>query len=553
MLLLTWHGTILRVEQAHSRLSHAPLIPVREAARDFAIDVPHPVTQPVLIGAGMELLPAAGERAGMLHLRRDGKYLRVDPDAPFPLCELEQPAADSALMTLSEAEAACLRRLLDGHWAFAATGRPVRPGGIAVGPGFQLSVEGELVDLARTWPVVRPDGEIHVSLPGGAVALAPLPSAAKAPEWHLRPFAAPPDDQPSTLHAVPYSRLQLPGILERCFEPLTASRADSDFLYGNFRGTTPPFASRQSFDSAVVREEAVCVLLEGGLMGTVCGPHGVTTPFAPPAQLPAYLAREAEAVFFDTAVLGATPALAGPHAVICAGTAAENAHPVIDAMLRLSMLAPHLPAATTLILPPSMIGAGCRARYGFDMAEGLQAFGFDTMPFVSPLGPAVLVEQVYWASSAALFQLCGAALAAARQRATRHIKPPAKPRRIFLHDAGQAAPANSEAVRETLSQNGFETLDPTALTLPDLIQAMHQASFVAVASAAARGCTLFCEPGTKILEFVTGAAFDPSLSMLSDKLGLPHGVLPCRPSASGAHHADIAHLGALLRIMLGRL
>ncbi|MEJ0046381.1 MAG: hypothetical protein WDN04_09860 [Rhodospirillales bacterium] len=40
MLLLTWHGTILRVEQAENRLTHAPPVPVRPAARDFTFAAP---------------------------------------------------------------------------------------------------------------------------------------------------------------------------------------------------------------------------------------------------------------------------------------------------------------------------------------------------------------------------------------------------------------------------------------------------------------------------------------------------------------------------------
>jgi hypothetical protein len=559
MLLLTWHGTILRVEQTNRRLTHAPPWPVRPVGTDFTIELPAEHGAAVAVAGGMEALP--GARPGTLHLRRGAAYLSVAEHAAFPLCEGEAAGEQETLLALREAEAAALRHLLAASWRREDTGETLAEARLQA--GFTLAL-GELrLDLTAHLPTVLPDGALLLRLPQGDIRLARLAAASPA-EWHLRP-ALPEHQVPevaslAALHATPDSRLTLPGGEERVHLPLTVRLADRDWLYDNAVRGDEPMAGRRHFRSQVVHERDKFVLLERHVEGLVFGAQGVTNTHGYLGNLtgamPPNMAREADQYFVSDAALQAAPRLRGPHAVFYGGNLSNYYHWIIDAMLPLSLLQPHLPDGATLLLPGTL--ARLRAAPGgFDHLEALEAFGFGGIPRVEVAAPVCHVEDVYWPDRCFIEQTAASDLRAARDRALRRLPAAAAPsRRVFIRRIGTRGIANADEIEAFAVQQGFEIHAMEDLSVTAQIELFRHASCVIGAHGAALANLVFCPPGTRVIELAPASGYRQFFSLISSKLGLTHGILPCPSADSGffsALQVDREKLAALLRLLERRL
>jgi hypothetical protein len=563
MLLLTWHGTILRVEQTTSRLSHAAPVPVRAVASDFRVGLTLPLAGPVPVPGEMEAVP--GERSGTLHLRRGDRYLAVEPDAPYPACDRDAAGPWETLLALPEAQAALLRRLLQGAWTVAETGARLAPGDIRLGEGFALQAGERQIDLASVRPQAEADGAVRLDTPAGRLTLSPLAFDAPEPEWLLCP--APPGHRArevatvAALHAEPGTRLTLPSPPERVHLPLTAHRQDADWLYRNpWRGQAPLFG-KQHFQSQAVHEADRYVLLERSVEGMIFGPHGVSNEQGYlgnlTGKMPPNLAREADQTFIAAAALRAAPRLHGPHAVFYGGNLSNYYHWLIDAMVPLSLLAPLLPPATTLLLPGTLAELRAHRNGRFDHIEMLEAFGFGDLPRVEVDARVCLVEDVWWPDRCFIEQVSGADLDTARRRALDRLPPAgAATRLVYIRRTTTRRVANGPAVEAFMRQIGFEIHAMEDLTVAGQIDLFRHAAFVIGVHGAALANLVFCPPGTKVIELAPDTGFRPFFSVISGKLGLVHGIIPCpthNDNFFGGLKVPLDRLRALHRMLERRL
>jgi hypothetical protein len=111
-------------------------------------------------------------------------------------------------------------------------------------------------------------------------------------------------------------------------------------------------------------------------------------------------------------------------------------------------------------------------------------------------------------------------------------------------------------VEAALARHGFTTYEMLALPPRAQMALFHEADFVISPHGADLANMLFCEPGTKVIEYSPDVQFRPFFSQISDKLGFCHGVLPC-PSSDGGFDGDltvdVARLDALISQMEARL
>jgi len=274
MLLLTWYGTILRVEHSQNRLIHSPLAPARPAARDFTYTPGTP-----LPGA-IEIQP--GPHPATVHLTRAGKIFVAAPESPYPTFETADPTETHALLPLSEQDIALLRILLTSPHRHDDTDYPPA----TLHPGFQLRIGAQTLTLTET-PLVT-------------LAVTPLP-AAPEPELHVRPATLAPET------------ITVTGSPEPRFLPLTAHASTRDWFYT--AATEPVLTSAQTLTAHIHRHDDV-YLLNGTTLFTQTG--ALLTPL-PATKLPPGAAREADDLFITEAVLTNPPSFSGPHALLSSG------------------------------------------------------------------------------------------------------------------------------------------------------------------------------------------------------------------------------------------
>jgi hypothetical protein len=274
MLLLTWHGTILRVEQSQNRLIHSPLAPVRPVARDFNYTPGTP-----LPGA-IETQP--GPHPATIYLTRAGKTFVASAASPYPSFEAADPTETHALLPLPEQDIALLRTLLTTPHRHDNTDYPPA----TLHPGFELRIGAQTLNLAET-PLVT-------------LAVTPLPTE-PATELHLRPATLVPEP------------ITITGAAEPRFLPLTAHAATRDWFYS--AATEPVLTSPQTLTAHLHRYDDV-YLLNGITLFTPAG--ALLTPL-PNTPLPPGIAREADDLFITESALTAPPTLSGPHALLASG------------------------------------------------------------------------------------------------------------------------------------------------------------------------------------------------------------------------------------------
>jgi hypothetical protein len=200
------------------------------------------------------------------------------------------------------------------------------------------------------------------------------------------------------------------------------------------------------------------------------------------------------------------------------------------AALRLHVLSAAAPAEATYLLAADTPDA---------FVPGFAALGFGGLRFVRlPVAPVVAADLI-WLDQPDVAGLPAEALAGLRARTG--MRPPGA-RKLFWAK-GIAAPA-----AEALKAAGFEAV-PAGLPPLALIGLLLQAGWLAGASG--QLTVLFSPPGVRVVELCGREGFDGTDWMVSAKLGLMHGVLPCRAVPDGLA-PDAGELSTLLRVMAFR-
>jgi capsular polysaccharide biosynthesis protein len=262
-------------------------------------------------------------------------------------------------------------------------------------------------------------------------------------------------------------------------------------------------------------------------------------------------------VFLDESALRAAPVIQGPHVVFYGGIAADYYHWLIESLVPLCALAPHLPAGTKLLLPESfdVMREDPRAALLPTHHAMLRDWGFGEMPHTVAAAPVCLVEEVFYLRNLNLESFPASVLRGARERVLKDL--PAAPggRRIYVRRPAGRRVDNAADIEAAVEKLGFTVHDMTGLSAAGQIALFREASVVIAPHGAELANLLFCAPGTRVIELSPDVQFRYFFAQLSDKLGLSHAVLPCASvtgNFDGDMHVDRASLLALLRLMQAR-
>lgn len=98
-------------------------------------------------------------------------------------------------------------------------------------------------------------------------------------------------------------------------------------------------------------------------------------------------------------------------------------------------------------------------------------------------------------------------------------------RKLYLSRGGKRRVKNEDEVREVLQQFGFEILSDIDRTVDEQIRLFQEAAVVVGPHGAGFTNLLWCEPGTKVLEFFNGGYTPPYFYYISQILGLEYSYI----------------------------
>jgi capsular polysaccharide biosynthesis protein len=179
----------------------------------------------------------------------------------------------------------------------------------------------------------------------------------------------------------------------------------------------------------------------------------------------------------------------------------------------------------------------------FDHRETLHALGFADVHTVEVSANLMNVREAIWIEPGDLIEQVPAHyLKNFQQRiAARYAGVGrGRNRRLLIGRKGPTRKIhNFEQIRGLLSSRGFETIFLEGLSIVEQIQLFQSAEFIVGAHGAGLTNLLFCEPGTKVLEFMPCVEMRPFFWLISDKLNLVHGMQFCPGLNHETFQADI--------------
>ena len=560
MKLLTWYGTIVRLNRA-GNFVHAPLWPLRDVNTEVDLPIPRERAGATRLLPGDPPIAVHDAPTGRgIRLLRSGAYLSAQPGAGMLSFDRATPRPSETFLPLEATEIARLRDILAHGWTIVQTGETVAAGNAAVADGFTLVLGSVRINLQAGLPELDFSKQVlHISDAAGTAlharrgVLAPL-----SPELSLM-RKAPPPTQVETADEFAAARdasLTIQGANEYGFLPLTARIAHQSWMHArNWRPDGPTLGAYNP-KTRVVRESNKFVLLTPGQEGVIFDESGICNEagymFNHPVIRQDILSRDGDEFFIARTQIESAPVLAGCYAVFFNGNLSNYSHWIIDALLPLFIMRPYLPPGTKLPIPPRI--AELRATPGIvDHMAALRAWGFGDMELVEIATPVCRLEQVVWLDHLSSINIIAEKLAAARTHVwALHGGPPEAGRtgQIYIRRRGSRGISNGDEVESMLTDLGFAAVDMENLTPTDQIEIFRNAMYVVGGHGAALANIIYCAPGTRILEISPDAEYRSHFAELSDKLGLVHAILPCPTPDDdffGAMQVDISLLGKLLQ------
>lgn len=555
--LLGWHGTVLRVDGATGAWFHAMPWPEVDGATDLAIDLPDTGLQHPMQLDWFVVEPHQSRQ--WLHLRRQGLYLTAHPPLPFVHFASDLAGPLETFLPITPSMLARLRAILAAPARLGQTSALVR---VQCGDGFELRIG------ARTTPIATamPHGETGLTLQTSAAKLDLTPAPNRAPPGRTEI----PRDQAVMVPASNQtefapghgSTLVIASAQDTAYPPITLTDADQIWMQRR-----PWWPHRQSWGATprqfeIGRASNAFVLASHG---TVFDRHAnftdrlyldsITVQGQPP------LSRHGGRVFVDTKALDDAPFLPGPHVLFFGGIVSNYFHWLIEALLPLHAMAPHLPPDTKLLFPAAL--ETMREDTGNALTPPheamLQDWGFADMPRAIVNAPLCRVEHIIFPRDVNLDAMPASLLIAARAHLWRRLaefeRPDPQPR-IYIRRPGKRRVHNAAEIEHAVTQLGFTVLEMPALTPRAQMAVFSQAEFVIAPHGADLSNLLFCPAGTRVIELSPDAQFRFFFAQIADKLGLSHAVLPC-PTLDGGFdsdlHVDPARLLRLIDVMQARL
>lgn len=130
-------------------------------------------------------------------------------------------------------------------------------------------------------------------------------------------------------------------------------------------------------------------------------------------------------------------------------------------------------------------------------------------------------------------------------------------RKIFLLRKSTRRVSNQDEVINLVSQYGFEIIPDTYRTVDEQIRLFREAAVIVTPHGAGLANLIWCNPGTRVIEFFNGSYHRPTFYYLSSLLGLRYGCLVDYTKGSisyrGCHATDIQVDIGLLRKKLDQI
>jgi hypothetical protein len=544
MNLLTWHGTILRVA-ADGRWVQTTLLPERAGSlSDLSIELPpfgvrEPLSSPVM--PEVTLLP--GRRPGTVHFRRGSDFLCMQPDADAPAFNRSAAGEWETFLVVDEGRTAAVRTLLGQAWIVDGQARIGR-GATRLDAGFTLEIGTWRLDFAEATLEVSLDGERMVlatrdetrvlvkdasSPPATAIVLR------RVVHHHLRDV-----ETAEEFAAGSDRRLSLPSSTDIMTTPLFVSEAHRNWSFEHFwRPEQSMPLGRVSGACRICRTRDAGVVLarfgEGALFneaGTL-NEDGFLIHLQHP--LPPGLTRDGITSFLAPEVLRDAPVLPGTHIVFINGNLQNYYHWLAESLLALDVMRHYAPDGAKLLIPGTVAGFRERPINRFDHLAVLRAAGLDGFPLEEVRQGLWLarLEEAIWLDDYIIERIPGAHLRDFRDRLLAEHDCSRPRRRICIRRQNHRAVANRAPMETFLSKQAFSFHELENMPPVEQRMLFQDAEFVVAPHGAGLANLLYCRPGTRVLEISPDAEFRPFFWIMSEKLGLSHGVLPC-PTDDGS-------------------
>lgn len=273
---------------------------------------------------------------------------------------------------------------------------------------------------------------------------------------------------------------------------------------------------------------------------------------------PPWVVRDRNGCWVKTESFAQAIHLDGTFAIFFNGNLHNYYHWVAEGLLALDILTQALGEGSGLkILLPQTVDIAAV----FDHRASLRALGFDTLPIVEVPPHMVYVDEAIWADSPDFLESVSASDVKRFQRRIASLYADRRTRngrRLLVKRLGNArAISNFDEVEASLHPLGFETVWLEGCSIEEQILMFQSAEFVVACHGAGLTNLLYCEPGTKVIEFMPTVEMRPFFWLISQKLGLRHGMQFCSAvdgdDFQAAIRVDIGTLRRLLDLVDGDL
>ncbi len=535
MNLLTWHGTILSFAPSGT-IVQTSLLAALGSNSAVSLDL----LDPTLAGPtespnlpDTEVLP--GPKPHTIQCRKDGLFLSMPPDQATPEFIREKPQDWETFLVLPVLQTASLGWLLSHGWHHKA--QAIARISIQLMPAFQLQVGPHAVPLAACVFTLADHGrrlhirsgqvDLHLTQDPDGQPIQVVGLAARDDQHQFADVQARPAFQSGA-----NCRWRLPQESDIVSLPLFVSDADRDWSFDKFWQDSDPVLGRLHGSCRIGRASQVWVVLARFAEGTLFDLNGAfpETGYLGNIHhpLPNGMYRSEDLVSVDRAVLDSAPMLPGSHIVFVNGNLQNYYHWLVDSLMALDVMNPIAPPAARLLLPGTIAGFRDRPINRFDHLAVLRATGLAERAVTEvPQGVHFArLEEAIWLEDYYIEKIPGVYLRAFRDRVLQQRDAARPRRRICIRRHGLRTVVNAQQVETFLAKHDFTFHSLEDMPPAEQIALFQDAEYIVAPHGAGLANLMFCQAGTKVLEMSPDAEFRPFFWLLSNKLGLSHGVLP---------------------------
>ena len=254
----------------------------------------------------------------------------------------------------------------------------------------------------------------------------------------------------------------------------------------------------------------------------------------------AWMEKEAEDWWVLKAPLEAAPYYDGSYLIFYDGNLQNYFHWLAEGLLLLDALTQAVGSNPNfrIVLPKSM-----DLHAAFEHRASLPALGFDGIPVVEVGEDLIRVKEAIWIDSSDFIEYVPASYVRNFQRRIAakyaNVRGPRNRRLLIVREGWSRQIHNLDALQVFLGELGFETVCLEGMSIENQILLFQEAEFVVAAHGAGLTNLLYCEPGTKVIEFMPVSEMRPFFWTISEKLDLVHAMQFCAPGEGEGFQASL--------------